>query len=89
MIEKDISNLSREKLIQKYTNMKTFIITTGLADGMSEEHIRKHYKMDMEKQPITFCVETDIKIKALNCKIYRNENKQILMIESEDFVVIS
>lgn len=89
MIEKDISNLSREKLIQKYNNMKSFIITTGLADGMSEEHIRQHYKVDIEKQSIVFCVEQDIKVKALNCKVYRNDKNQILMIETENFVVIN
>lgn len=89
MIEKDISNLGKKEIIQKYNNMKTFIIRTGLADGMSDEHIRNNYKMDIERQAIVFCVEADVKIKALNCKVYRNKNKQILMIETEDFVVIS
>ena len=89
MIEKDISNLSKNEIIQKYNNMKNFIIKTGLADSMSDEHIRSHYKIDVERQPITFYVEADVKIKALNCKVYRNEYNQILMIETEDFVIIS
>lgn len=90
-MEKDISTLKKEQLIQKYNNMKNFIITTGLANGMSEEHIRQNYKTDVEKQPITFNVdmENNIKVRALNCKVYRNENNQILMIETEDFIVIS
>lgn len=91
MIEKDISQLKKEQLIQKYNNMKNFVIVTGLAEGMSESYIREHYNIDIEKKPITFNVdlENQVKVRALNCKVYRNEHKQILMIETEDFVVIS
>lgn len=91
MIEKDISKISKEELINKYKKMSSFIIKTAMADNMSDEYIRKNFKEEINKGILVFEVDqkNKIKIETINSSIYRNKENKILMIESKEFKVIS
>lgn len=90
MIEKDISELSKSELIEKYSRMKEFVIITGLAKNMSAEQIISSSKKEIHNKPLEFVADNDksIIIKALECVVYRNAKNQILMITTDKFEVI-
>ena len=74
MIEKDISELSKSELIEKYSRMKEFVIITGLAKNMSAAQIVDDSKKEIYNKPLEFVADNDksIIIKALECTVYRN-----------------
>lgn len=90
MIEKDISNINREELIQKYKRMSSFIIKTGLADDMSDDYVRKNATKEIYKNKLVFVIDqkNNIRIETTNSFIYRNDENKILMIEASEFKVI-
>lgn len=89
MIDKDISSLSKAELIDRYKNMKEFIIKTSLADGLSDEQIKQGAK-EINNKPLEFVIDDDksIIIRALEYEVYRNDKNQILMITTNKFEVI-
>lgn len=90
MIEKDISSLSRNELIEKYRNMKTFIIKTQLAENVSEELIKSRGRKEINTKPLTFVVDLDMNIllKANESIVYRDKHNRILMVTTEKFEIL-
>ena len=90
MIDKDISSLSKSELIEKYKNMKEFIIKTSLAKNLSDEQIKQSANKEINNRPLEFVVDDDksIIIRALEYEVYRNDKNQILMITTNKFEVI-
>lgn len=90
MIDKDISNLSKSELIEKYSKMKEFVILTSIAKNLSLEHILTNSSKQIYDKPLDFVADNDknIIIKAFKCVIYRNNKNQILMITTDNFEVI-
>ena len=90
MIDKDISNLSKSELMDKYRNMRGFVIKTGFAKNMSDNQIKQSAKIETNTKPLDFVIDEDksIIIRAFECMVYRNDKNQILMITTEKFEVI-
>lgn len=90
-MDKDISNLSRPELVQKYKNMKELIIRTSLAESISDEAIKSNSIIEKGNTPLNFTVDLDngIIIKANEYNVYRNAKNQILMIITDNFEVLN
>ena len=90
-MDRDISNLSRPELVQKYKNMKELIIRTSLAESISDEAIKSNSITEKGSTPLNFTVDLDneIIIKANEYNDYRNAKNQILMIITDNFEVLN
>ena len=90
MIEKDISNLSRPELVQKYKNMKELIIRTGLAFNLSDEKVKEQFNPENGDKPLNFTLDLDngIIVKANTHKVYRDNRNRIVMITTDNFEIL-
>ena len=90
MIEKDISNLSRPEMIEKYRKMKEFVVKTELGLAMSEEFIKEKGIKEVYSKPLNMVVDLDMNINLLAHEsiVYRDLNNRILMITTNKFEVL-
>ena len=90
MIEKDISNLSRPEMIEKYRKMDEFVVKTELALHLSEKLIKEKGIKEVYSKPLNIVVDLDMNINLLAHEsiVYRDLNNRILMITTNKFEVL-